>query len=250
MINDTFDNDSTTSNNYKKENYIHINVGDFDINKVIFLGDRKNVGRYNIRYENDYTCFYIIPEKAFGSYGIKDKYKKNCKISLINNNDSEAQQVSIRLNLNNNYHKLFANIIDDLYKRLDNHFKKNNIKVHHPISEKYNTINLDINEKTHIYIYNNHTTTPVTLKHLISLNHIPFKIWPHIYIKNFSKSVTKNIETIYFNFYINVCVIEFENTYGPYDKMVFALSDDPRDEDNIKNEKFNIKEINRNIERF
>lgn len=246
-INNDCDQSSIISNNNKKENYIYINVSNFDINKVIFLSDDNLENRYNIRYNLDSTNFYIIPEKSFCSYGVKDKFNNKSKSKNFNNK-SDIYQVSIKLDSNNNYHKNFKNIIDGIYNRLDINFKKKNIKVHYPISEKYNTINLDISEITPLYIYKNQVTDLITLEQLIKYNHIPFKIWPHIYIKHFNL----NKDIIYFNFAVKVAVIEFDNLYGSFDNLVYAFSDDPRDNDSIKSNQSNISE-NRKIklkERF
>ncbi len=249
-MNDIFDIDgnSVISNNNKKENYIYINTNNFDINKVIFLSDDNVENRYNIRYINDNTNIYIVPEKAFSSYGVKDRY--NGKYKLKNrNNDSDSYKISIKLDINNIYHQKFKNVIDEIYNRLDINFKKKNIKVHYPISDKYSTINLDINETTPLYIYKNQVMDLIDLDQLIRYNHIPFKIWPHIYIKNFN--LNKNI--IYFNFVIKVAVIEFSNLYGSYDDVIYAFSEDPRDNDSTESSQSNmskIKKLNKIKERF
>lgn len=238
------DKDSVIS---KKENYIHVNVSDFDINKVIFLSDDNLENRYNIRYNDDNTNFYIVPGKAFCSYGIKEKY--NIKSKLKYSNNESDYQVSIKLDINNSYHKNFKNIVDEIYNRLDINFKKKNIKVYYPISEKYNTIHLNINKNTPLYIYKNQVIDLINLNQLITYNHIPFKIWPHIYIKYFNL----NRDIIYFNFFVKVAVIEFDNLYGSYDNVIYAFSEDPRDNDSIKSNQSNmskIKKLNKIKERF
>lgn len=238
------DKDSTISNNNKKENYIYVNVSDFDINRVIFLSDDNLENRYN----DDNTNIYIIPEKAFRSYGIKDKYNNKSKLKH-SNNENDLYQVSIKLDINNSYHKKINNIIDGIYNRLDTNFRKKNIKVHYPISEKYNTINLNISKSTPLYVYKNQVTDLISLDKLIEYNHVPFKIWPHIYIKYFNL----NGNTIYFNFVVKVAVIEFDNLYGSYDNLIYAFSEDPRDNDSIKSNQSSmseIKNVNKIKERF
>lgn len=241
-MNNIFDIDknSVISNNNKKEIYTHINVNDFDINKVIFLSDDNLENRYNLRYNNDNTNIYIVPEKAFYSYGIKDKYNSKYKLKA-KDNESDAYQVSIKLDFNNSHHKKFKNVIDEIYKRLDINFRKKNIKVHYPISEKHNVINLDISEITPLYIYRNQITDLIDFDQFIRYNHVPFKIWPHIYIKNFNL----NKDIIYFNFVVKVAVIEFDNLYGSYDNLIYAFSEDPRDNDSIESNQSNMSKVNK-----
>lgn len=242
------DGDSVVSNNNKKEKYIYVNASDFDINKVIFLSDDKVENRYNIRYINDDTNIYIVPEKAFCSYGIKDRYNGKYKLKS-RNNESDAYKISIKLDINNIYHKKFKKVIDEIYNRLNTNFKKKNVKVHYPISEKYSAINLDVSDITPLYVYKHQIIDLIELDQLIKYNHIPFKIWPHIYFKYFNL----NKDIIYFNFTIKVAVIDFDNLYGLYDKVMYAFSEDPRDNDDIENNQSNLsknKKFNKIKERF
>ncbi len=217
--------ETSTINNDNKENYIYVDVNNFDINKITLIEDISVDNRFIIKYINDNTNFYIIPDKAFNSYGIKNKYKN---INNIGNNNNE-KQVSIIMDKNNIHHVNFKNVIDKIYNKINNYFKRENIKVHNPISKKYSVINAEINEKSVLYIYENQVPRLVTFKDIMDRNHVPFKIWPYLYIKY----LNKNNNTLYFNFVIKTAIIEFEQCYSSFDKLIYAFSEDPKDNDSI-----------------
>lgn len=216
---------SDNNNKRDKIKYINLNNNYFDINKLKCIPDENNYKLYKIRYNDDNTNFYIIPDKSFKSYGLRNKYdyKKNIK----HNNDNEEIQLSIILDNKNKYHNIFKDIINKIYNKLDTNFKNHGIKVYNPISSTYNTMNIDINEDTILYKFENQQISLMKLQDFIQFNHIPCKIQPYIYIKNIKESN----KTIYITFVAKVVIIEFTHLYISFDHGCFAFSEDPGDND-------------------
>lgn len=230
-------------NKRDKIKYINLNNNYFDIKKVKCIPDENNYKIYRIRYNDENTNFYIISDKAFRSYGLKDKYDHKKKIKY-NNNDSDEMQLSIILDNKNKYHNIFKDIINKIYNKLDVNFKKHSIKVHNPISDTHNTMNIDINEDTILYKFENQQYSLMRLKDLVYFNYIPYKIQPYIYIKN----LKENNKTIYMNFVAKVVIIEFIQFYISFDHGCFAFSEDTRDNDGVKSnisDKQDPKKVNK-----
>jgi hypothetical protein len=229
---------SYSSNKRDKFKYINLNNDSFDIQKVKCIPDEKNYNIYKIRYGDENTNFYIIPDKAFRSYGLKNKYDHKKKIRYNNYDSDDEIQISIVLDDQNKHHNVFKSIINKIYNKLDINFKKNNIKVYNPISDTHNTMNFDINEDTILYKFENQQLSLMKLEDLIYFNNIPYKIQPYIYIKN----LKENNKTLYMNFVAKVVIIEFKKCYISFDHGCFAFSEDPRDNDSNDTEQSNISD--------
>lgn len=218
---------SYNCNKRDKIKYINLNNDSFDIQKVKCIPDEKNYNVYKIRYNDENTNFYIIPDKSFRSYGLKNKYDHKKKIRYNNYDSDDEIQLSIILDNQNKYHNIFKDIINKIYNKLDINFKKSNIKVYNPISDTHNTMNFDINEDIILYKFENQQFSLMKLRDLIYFNYIPYKIQPYIYIKN----LKENNKTLYMNFVAKVVIIEFKKCYISFDHGCFAFSEDPRDND-------------------
>lgn len=218
---------SYNSNKNDRIRYINLDNNSFDIQKVRCIPDEKKYNIYKIRYNDENTNFYIIPDKAFRSYGLKNKYDHKKKIRYNNYENDDEIQLSIILDNQNKYHNIFKDIVNKIYNKLDINFKKHNIRVYNPISDTHNTMNFDINEDTILYKFENQQVSLMKLKDLIYFNYIPYKIQPYIYIKN----LKENNKTLYMNFVAKVVIIEFKQCYISFDHGCFAFYEDPRDND-------------------
>lgn len=119
---------------------------------------------------------------------VKSKFNKKLEneYDYETNYENTPKKVSI-INDNNSYHKKYKEIINLIYNKVDNYCKNNNLKLYNPISVNYNAINLEINNKSILYLYNKQNIELTTLKNIIKFNHVPFKIAPTIYFKPFIK---------------------------------------------------------------
>jgi hypothetical protein len=227
-----YDVGSTSNNKKYKYKYIMINNNTFDIQKVKCIPDEKYDYIYNIRYNDEFTKFYIIPDKSFDSYGIKNKYSPKQKILYNDDENNNELQFSIIFDNKNKYHNIFKDIINKIYNKLDINFKNHNIKVYNPISTNHNTMNIDINENTIIYKFENQQLSLMKLNELIYHNHIRFKIQPYLFIN----SLKENNKTLYINIVAKTVIVEFKKHYISYDHCCFAFSNDPSDNDSIQSD--------------
>lgn len=118
---------SYNSNKNDRIRYINLDNNSFDIQKVRCIPDEKKYNIYKIRYNDENTNFYIIPDKAFRSYGLKNKYDHKKKIRYNNYENDDEIQLSIILDNQNKYHNIFKDIVNKIYNKLDINFKKHNI---------------------------------------------------------------------------------------------------------------------------
>lgn len=86
---------------------------------------------------------------------------------------------------------------------------KLNIEVYNPINIKYNTIYIEINNKSTFYEYINNITEPIKLSYnrILEYNNFTFKITPMIFFKKLT--IRNNI--LYFNFGLKSAVIKYDN---------------------------------------
>lgn len=189
----------------RKQNNI-IFIDNFDINSLDIKKDRGDDGNFNNKVIIQYNKngFYIIPIKCFKSYGVK-------KVELFEN---ELSKISIIFEHNNKYHDIYKNVLDQIYNRVKLALKSLNAEIVYPIG-KYNTIDLQIENFTKFYEYNDIEVKPITLNYLRKLSNITFKISPIIYLK---KLIIKNNKT-YFNFVIKEAYIQFDKPMISFDTL-------------------------------
>ena len=226
----SFTNNSTNNNKKYKYKYINIDNNTFDIQKVKCIPDEKYDYIYNIRYNDEFTKFCIIPDKSFSSYGIKNKYYPKQKVILNDIDNIRELQFSIIFDNKNKYHCIIKDIINSIYKKLDINFKKENIYVYNPISNTHNTMNIDITENTTIYKFENQQLSLIKLDDLMYYNHIGFNVQPYFYINN----VKENNKKLYINIMAKTIIVEFNKQYINYDHCFFAFSHNPSDNDSIQ----------------
>lgn len=224
--------------NLFNNSYVNINVNDFDINKLNLYKENlkiKDEVQYYLKYNDKY--FYMETNKAFNSYGIKSKFNKKIEneYDYETNYEDTPKKVSIIINDNNSYHKKYKEIINLIYNKVDNYCKNNNLKLYNPISVNYNAINLEINNKSILYLYNKQSIELTILKNIIKFNHVPFKIAPTIYFKPFIKK--DNI--LYFNICIRTAIIQFEVFHPNLDKVSNLFSYNMEYEDKKSNKENN-----------
>lgn len=201
------------------KSYIYVNIEDFDL-KNIKIEKEENKDTYTITYNDNY--FYLISDCYFNSYGIS-----------IDKNQNELKRISIILDDNNKNKSNLKLIIKEIYNKLK---YKLNIDVYNPINIKYNTIYIEINNKSTFYKYIDNITEPKKLSYnkLLEYNNFTFKITPIIFFKKLT--IKNNI--LYFNFGLKSAVIKYDNC--PFDLK--RLNKIYNDNNNRNKDKSKMKE--------
>lgn len=204
--------------------YVKIKINDIKLDMIKFkktYDDGQNV-KYSILYNGN--PFYIIPSSPFENYGIKSFSNTN-KITII---------------LDHNDHKLYIDLINYLYNKMENHVKvkKLNINIIHPISIISNNSTLDIsinnfkNKLTNCFEYNDNGLKLINIE---SLHNKQYTIVPLLYIYQLNNVQDK----LYFNFLVHECYIKYSEPSLPFSEIsrifngnINIVKDDINDNEN------------------
>lgn len=203
--------------------YEYINIEDFDF-KNITINEDENNNTYTIYYNDNF--FYLTTNGVFNSHCLNSDKK-----------DEQLKKLSIIFDDKNKYNINLKVIITDIYVKLKDNLQ---YKIYNPVSERYNSIYVEINNKSLFYKYINSVTEPDLLSYneFVEYVNFPFTLIPTIYFKKFS--IKNNV--LYFNFGLKSAIIIYEKCPMKLNKINKILNDNY---ENDKKDKQIINEYSR-----
>lgn len=164
--------------------YVKIKINDIKLDMIKFkktYDDGQNV-KYSILYNGN--PFYIIPSSPFENYGIKTFSNTN-KITII---------------LDHNDHKLYIDLINYLYNKMENHVKVKKLNINFK------------NKLTNCFEYSDNGLKLINIE---SLHNKQYTIVPLLYIYQLNNVQDK----LYFNFLVHECYIKYSEPSLPFSEI-------------------------------